>query len=144
MMALAGGVEKVFVYREKGSDPSLHAASGLLREDGSMKPAWFTYATLIRALDGATGGRRLAHLDPNVRLYAWRRGGEVVLSAWAVEGQSALALDLGRCTATDAFGSRRDVELAKDKPLPLSAFPVYLTGLSDPAAVERLPEARPD
>jgi hypothetical protein len=132
----------VFVYREKGSDPGLHAASGLLREDGSMKPSWFTYATLIRALDGASEGRRLAHADPNVRLYAWRRGGEVVLSAWAVEGEAALALDLGRCTLTDAFGARGEADVSKNKPLPLSAFPVYLTGFSDPQALERLTGAR--
>ena len=109
-----------------------------------MKPAWFTYATLIRALAGATEGRRLAHADPNVRLYAWRRGDEVVLSAWAVEGEAALSLDLGPSTLTDAFGGRREVDVAKDKPVPLSDFPVYLTGVSDSAAVQRLPEARPD
>ena len=91
MMALAAGVEKVFVYRESGSTPSLFAASGVMRDDGSLKPAWFTYATLIRALDGVkTGALRLPDPDPNVRLYAWTRGTETILSAWAVDGTATL------------------------------------------------------
>ena len=34
MLALAHGMDKVFVYRESGSTPSMHAASGLVRDDG--------------------------------------------------------------------------------------------------------------
>jgi hypothetical protein len=125
MMALGEGIEKVFVYREKGSKPSHHAASGLLRDDNSVKPSWQTYATLIRALDGAVEGRRLEHPDANVRVYEWRtRDGRATTAAWVIDGEGKLGLDLGPSVVTDAFGARRRADVRSD--FPLSAFPVYL------------------
>ena len=38
MLCLANGVERVFVYRESGSTPSMHACSGVLRDDFSREP----------------------------------------------------------------------------------------------------------
>lgn len=137
MMALAAGIEKVFVYRESGSTPSLFAASGVMDNGGGLKPSWFTYATLIRQLDGVkTGALRLPYPDPNVRLYAWTRGAETVLSAWTVDGTGALKLTLGRSTVTDAFGATRQATIAGD--LPLSTFPTYITKIGSPAAVKAL------
>jgi len=131
MLSLAAGVDKVFVYREKGSAPSMHAASGLLRDDGTIRPSWFTYATLIRALHGVTEGKRLPHPDPNVRVYAWQRtDGTTVLSAWAVEGEGKLGIDLGKCTLTDAFGAKRERDVGPDTKL--TEFPVYVEGMKDP------------
>ncbi|HRU02205.1 MAG TPA: hypothetical protein P5239_10940, partial [Victivallales bacterium] len=52
MIALASGIQKVFVYREIGSRPAQHAGAGLIREDRSYRPSFFTYATLIREIDG--------------------------------------------------------------------------------------------
>ena len=142
MMALGAGVEKVFVYREKGSTPSLHAAEGLLRDDGSLKPAWFTYATLIRSLDGMTGGRRLCRTrTPTCASTRWQmQNGKTVLSAWAVDGTGLLALDLGKCTVTDSFGARTSPVVSRDHPLPLSIFPVYVSDIADAGAVGRLSE----
>ncbi len=37
MLCLAYGVDKVLVYRESGSTPSMHACSGLLRDDFTEK-----------------------------------------------------------------------------------------------------------
>ena len=54
MLILASGIDKVQVFRETGSGGDLFSASGVIRDDGSLKPAWFTYATLIRQLDGVT------------------------------------------------------------------------------------------
>lgn len=142
MLALAAGIDKVFVYREKGSTPSLHAASGLLRDDGSRKPSWQSYATLIRALDGATHGRRVPHPDANVRVYVWARPGGAVLTAWAIDGNARLGLDLGKCVVTDAFGGRSEQSVGKDTPL--SIFPIYL-GAADGNRVldDLLERARP-
>jgi len=72
MLCLANGIDKVFVYRESGSTPSMHACSGVLRNDFSRKPSWYTFGTLIRQLDGVRGGaRRLPHTDENVWLMEW-------------------------------------------------------------------------
>lgn len=139
LMALAAGVEKVLVYREAGSTPTMHAASGVVREDGTLKPSWFTYATLIRELEGVqTGALRLPYPDPNVRLYAWTRGAETVLTAWAIEGTADLKLRLGPSTVTDAFGRRRRVDVASK--LPLSVFPTYVREVGYPDAVRTLVE----
>lgn len=140
MMALAGGAEKVFVFREKGSTPSFHAAEGLARDDGSLKPSWFTYATLIRQLDGVKAGRRLPHPDANARLYLWTRpDGTAVLTAWAVDGPATLGVDLGKCVVTDSFGARREVELGKGTPVTM--FPIYMTDVAGGSGVKRLAEA---
>lgn len=136
MMMLAEGIDKVFVYRESGSTPSLFASSGLYRDDETLTPSWFTYATLIRQLDGAKPLGRLPYADPNVRLYAWSRGKETVLTAWTVEGKGALKLKLGQSQVTDAFGGVRQVNIAGD--LALSDFPQYISGASDLAPVTAL------
>lgn len=133
MTALANGIDKAFIYREKGSGPSLHAASGLLRDDGSYKPSYLSYGTLIRQLDGMTRCDRVANADPNLRVYLWRKDAAEksgVLTAWAVEESVqgvTLGLDLGQREVTDAFGATRHIELTKATPL--SIFPMYISGV---------------
>lgn len=138
LLALGHGIDKVMVYRESGSTPGQHAASGLVRNDGSPKPSWTTYATLIRELDGATGGLHLPWPDPDVRLFAWTRTGKPMLVAWAVEGSKRVALDLGRCGVTDSFGRRKEADLADG--VELTAFPVYIGPIGNPAPVAALAE----
>lgn len=135
MLALASGIDKVFVYRESGSTPSLHAASGLYRDDGSVKPLWLTYATLIRELDGVKPGVRLPYPDPNVRLYTWIRNNETVLTGWTVSGSASVKLDLGPCMVTDAFGYRKQEKVAA---LALSPFPTYVRGIGNPAGLKSM------
>ncbi len=135
MLALASGLDKVFVYRESGSTPSMHAAAGLLRDDGTYKPSWFTYATLIRELDGARGGAvRLPYPDQNVRLYKWQVGEKPVLTAWVIEGTGKLNLNLGKASVTDAFGRHQSLDLTGG--LDLSVFPVYIRDFSGTQALE--------
>lgn len=137
MLALANGMDKVFVYRESGSQPSMHAASGLLRDDGAMKPSWLTYATLVRQLDGVEGrATRLPCKDDNCRLYAWQTGSQTILTGWTVESDSRLDVNFGHATVTDAFGHERRMDLSSG--LPLSIFPVYIRDISESQAVEAL------
>ena len=90
MLCLANGVEKVFVYRETGSTPSMHACSGVLCEDYPPKPSWYTFGTLIRQLHDVRGGaRRLPHVDENVWLMEWDASGQPLLTAWTVDGESS-------------------------------------------------------
>ena len=137
MLALASGIDKVFVYRESGSTASMHAASGLLRDDGTYKPSYLTYATLIRELDGVMGPAiRVPHPDKNVRMYLWRRGDDRLLTAWTIEGEAKLDLKLGKATVTDAFGQRRAQDLSAG--LTLSAFPVYIRDFADAKVLQAL------
>lgn len=133
MMMLASGIDKIQVFRETGSGSDMFAASGVIRDDGSLKPSWFTYATLIRQLDGVT--ERAAKLDisdKNVRAYLWKKAGKSILTAWAIQGTGKLELPLGQCTVTDSFGLSRKVDAAAG--LQLSEFPLYLTDLDAKAA----------
>ncbi|MEI6033930.1 MAG: discoidin domain-containing protein [Verrucomicrobiae bacterium] len=139
MTALGHGVAKVFIYREAGSAARQHSGSGLLRGDGSLKPSFATYATLIRQLHKVKDGKRLFYPDKNVRLYSWTRGEEEILSAWTVDGPGAVDLKLGKCFVTDAFGSEKEMEISGG--LPISDFPIYISNIENLANYTAL-EAR--
>ncbi len=137
-LCLANGIDKVMVYRESGSTPTQHAAAGLLRNDYSRRPSWYTYATLIRQLHRAEPGRRLPHPDPNVWLQTWRRDGQTLLMAHCVTGQGKLDLDFGAARVTDAFGGVTKVASTRD--LMLTEFPCYLSDMTNAAALTPLEE----
>jgi len=135
MLALASGIEKVFVYRESGSDAAMHAGAGLVRNDGSLRPVWFTTATLIRQFQGFTGAAtRLPHPDPNVWLLGWCEGNRSVVAAWTIGERQVLTRKAGSVLGpgdvqqvTDAFGQM----LEGDRPaepaiVTLTDFPRYL------------------
>ena len=141
MMILAAGIDKVLVFREKSSGGfGLFDSSGVVRADGSLTPSWFTYATLIRQLDGVAGRAvKVPLADSNVRVYIWKRGEKPIVTAWAIEGTARLNVPLGRCTVTDAFGAATTRDVGRG--LELSEFPLYLRDFADPAAIERLEAA---
>ena len=136
LIALSAGIDKVFVYREKGSSPSLYAASGLVRDDNSLKPAWFTYATLIRQIGSAEKGIRLPFPDDNIRLYAWRKNDKLLLTAWTVSGISDLRLKFGDCKYTDSFGAEFAVK--NNELIHLGIFPIYISDITDTKNVDEL------
>ena len=138
MIILAAGIDKVLVFREKSSGGfGLFDSSGVVRANGTLTPSWFTYATLIRQLDGVTGRAVKVRLaDSNVRVYVWKRGDQPIVTAWAIEGTARLNVPLGRCTVTDAFGTVTTMDVGRG--LELSEFPQYIGDFADPAAVERL------
>lgn len=138
MLALAAGVDKVFIYREVGSTPSQHAAAGLLRNDSSAKPSYFSVATMLRELAGMAQGPtpRLPDPDPNIWLYAWDTPKGKVLAAWTVKGEATLSLGAGECEVVDSFGGRRKIPA---KAIALGEFPVYIHGAGDwPEVNERI------
>ena len=135
-LCLANGVDKVMVYRESGSTPSRHAASGVLRDDLSRRPSWYTYATLIRQLQGAKPECRLPSKDDNVWLQTWRRDGKTMLMAYCVGGEAKLGVEVGKATVTDAFGGVAHVDSTRE--LALSEFPVYVSDMADESALEPL------
>ncbi len=128
-LCLAQGIDKVMVYRESGSTPTQHAAAGLMRNDLTRRPSWYTYATLIRQLQDAEPGRRLTHEDPNIWLQTWKRNGQIMLMAYCVTGTGRLGLDLGAATVIDAFGHVSKVDSTRE--LALNEFPCYLTNLEN-------------
>jgi len=137
MLALAAGIDRVFVYREKGSDPTQHAGSGLLRNDGSVRPSWLTIATMIRQLQGVGGrGVRLPHPDGDVWIFLWRDGGRRLVTAWTVGKPVRLGLPLGTVTACDAFGRTTPDADAAD--VVIGPLPTYLSLAAETPEVARL------
>ncbi len=138
MLALSAGIEKVFIYREKGSNPSQHAGAGLVRNDNSFRPSWFTYATLIRQFQGVAPGRawRVPHDDPAVWIYVWQRNGAPLVTAWTIgETDVRLGLDLGQCEVVDAFGHATSQSAAD---LRLGYYPQYIGNIARPEVLEPL------
>ncbi len=133
MMALAAGVDRVQVHREKDA-----GAGGLIRNDQTLYPAWFTYATMVRQLDGVTGRALRVPADDNVRAYLWKRGDKAVVTAWTIKGPGELKAALGRCTITDAFGAARPADVVQG--LALSEFPVYISDFGDAEVVKAIEE----
>jgi len=112
----------------------------LLRNDFTEKPSWFTFATLVRQFADVRGGaERLPHPDERVWLLNWNVGGEPLLTAWTVDGNARLGMDLGPCEITDAFGARLEPENTAE--LELTPFPVYLRNMSTSAGWRKLLEA---
>jgi hypothetical protein len=138
MIALANGVEKVFLYRETGSQPVMHGGAGIIRDDGSLRPSFFTLSTLSRELDKVTSVRtsRLITSDPRVWLYRWRSGQDYVVTAWTPVDSAPLGLDLGKCHVVDSFGFSQDMTV--NKAFKLSIFPIYITQITDPAPLDTL------
>ena len=114
----------------------MHAASGVLRNDLSRRPSWYTYATLIRQLQGSKPAYRLPHKDRNIWLQTWRRAGKTMLMAYCVTGEAKLGLELGKATVTDAFGGVTQIDSTRD--LSLSEFPLYISDMADESALEPL------
>ncbi|WOO41994.1 discoidin domain-containing protein [Rubellicoccus peritrichatus] len=140
MIILANGVEKVFIYRETGSNGTQHAGAGLMRNDDSIRPSWFTTATLIRQLDGvtATSTPRLAMTNTDIWAYLWDKGTSEVFTAWVPDesNNTTLGIDLGMCTVTDAFGNTRQLNV--DANFPITDMPVYITNFGDDTALRAL------
>jgi hypothetical protein len=124
LLHMAAGVDKVFVYRESGSTESMHAGAGLTRNDLSLRPAYFTYATLIREFEGVAPGRalRLVTDNPDVWVYLWERRGKPFLTAWTVTGTAEL--DFGPGAVTDSFGAASTVTAGER--VTLTPFPRYV------------------
>ena len=142
LLALAAGVDKVLIYREAGSTPSQHAAAGLVRNDSSPKPSYFSVATMLRELAGVAQGPtpRLPDPDPNIWLYAWETPKGKVLTAWTVNGEGTLSLGAGECEVVDSFGGRKKVP---GKSIAVGEFPIYIHGAGDwPEVAARVAAAK--
>jgi hypothetical protein len=138
MIAFANGVEKVMVYRETGSTPAQHAGAGLLRDDKTLRPSYFTMATLIRAFEGVKDTRvpRLQVPGSSAWMYLWKRPDGDMLTAWTPEKPERLGFDLGRCTVMNSFGAVSEMEVTSD--FEVGIFPVYITKIGNPSRLKEL------
>ena len=137
MLCLANGMDKVFIYRESGSTPSKHAASGLLRNDKTIKPSWQTAGTMVRQLHGVRGGaRRLPTPGANVYMLIWNEDKDPIVTVWTVDGEAKLGVDLGECQVVDAFG--RETTRPLGEATVINDFPIYIRKVGSAEALKVL------
>ncbi len=131
MITLARGIDKVFIYRESGSKPSMHAGAGLIRDDGTIRPSWFTMATLMRELQGFDGkAERVKHSDPNVWILRWKNDQRQCIAAWCIGEANSISMhelpgDFKPKTLVDAFGFAKNIDEFSST-IELGEFPIYL------------------
>ncbi len=135
LIASADGVERVYLYtlRDFDVEPDINqeAAFGLLRVDGSEKPAARAVRTLLDVLGDARFVRDVSkdlRLDPGARALAFANDGETVIACWRFAGVDGAAAhvsvdglgDGARVVGQDgrelarAFAGGVDVPLAGD------------------------------
>jgi len=117
-LALAAGLERVAVYRlfdnhfVPGQEPW-----GLIRYDGTLRPAFYAYQQVIRRFDGVVATRRAA--APGATLVTLRFPDHTLYIMWSdsyAPGQ--FLINLGTepvsVTVTDAVGEAQTPEIATD------------------------------
>ncbi len=117
---IAGGVDKIFWY-EMGRGHE--EPTNLLGPKNLPYPAYVSYATMTRQLDGALYlGRLELEGRPLAQLHLFQRpDGNVTLAAWVIEGEADVRLDAGvdRAVRIDLMDRRAALEADRDGRLPL-------------------------
>lgn len=137
-LALSQGVQRVFwdSWRDVTTGPyQEQSRSGLLRQDGSARPALGAYRHLVRRLAGAVPAGE-AKWGPHAYGPLFRRpDGTGVLVAWTDRASLAVAAPEG-LTVEDLQGRRTDLRIAES--------PIWVTGPFEAVqAFARTPPAAP-
>lgn len=136
MIILGSGLDRVHLFRITGDRDGRYASSGILDHHGNPKPSYYTMATMIKEIDGYDEAYRLPVPDESIRLYIWRKGSEVVVSGWSLEGHNPIGLNLGETTVTDSFGHRQRKDV--DESYMLGEFPVYFRDIENISRIGEL------
>lgn len=139
VVQLANGVEKIFWYdfRNDGWDPHNPEHNfGLIRHDGTPKPAVVAYANLAHRLTGA-GWLGEYGIGGGADAYVCTTGetGDPLLIAWVRRGARTepvpVASDVPVVAVTDIFGATQTVSVrGHSLRLELTESPVYVSGLT--------------
>lgn len=128
-LAFARGVDRIAVYRlyDNAFTPGISEPWGLVRSDGSLRPAFAAYQQVIERFNGATrveytpveGGDLVTFRFPDRTLYAmWSsafEGGEFMINASGLSGAVAVA---------NAEGGEMSLALTEESGAPFAIIPV--------------------
>ena len=141
IQAIVSGVaQKTFWYnyRNDGTDPNYNEHNfGIIRQDYSTKPAYVAFGAMTRSL---VGKEFIKALDMPDGVCAYRFEGlppDPTIAAWCVSGTSIMTVMSGtRVFVMDIVGTKKPVEPVDGRvDIPLSQFPVFVSGLSTNARV---------
>ena len=119
------------------------SAYGLIRADGTLRPAYDAYQVLTQQLDGYVFDRQLVPGNPRIQAYRFDRDGVKKLVLWRDDGKpikrqnnsvtetmTVSAADLGTWTGqvrvTDKFGSVQVIQAPTEATLEISSDPVFV------------------
>lgn len=131
VIALSGGIDKLFIYREGDSGNTLYASCGLFRKDGTPKPSMPAVANLLKQIGNATPLGRVPQADPAQYAYLFRQPDRnYLLVAWGVDTESkapdqyrgVLTLKLPPQKIFDSSGTA----LPCNNRVELGMFPVFI------------------
>ncbi len=118
VLALSAGVSKVFWYEYRGD------SFGLMRSDGSPRPAFGAYATMTWLLEGKSYVGKLASPE-GLELRVFASGEEAIVVAWAPKEAVDYLLDFTPVEAWTLYGAALALP-AQGEPIQLDGAPVYL------------------
>jgi len=126
-------IERLFIYdfQDDGPDPKYNEHNfGVIRFDGSPKPAYAAHCTMARLLYRR---RFIRAIRAGEGVFAYEFAGEAgrVLAAWTSKEPATLFLPTAarRVTVTDLMGNERVVAAADSRlALPLTEEPVFIAG----------------
>ncbi|HEX2951975.1 MAG TPA: hypothetical protein VHV83_20775 [Armatimonadota bacterium] len=143
ILQLAYGVKKVFIYDLKNDFWGVHDPGnpecnfGLLRQDGTPKPAIIAYANVIHQLYGCTWlGMYMIGGGGEGYAFNFARTGKPVLVAWLPSGEKTEGIylegDTKSVQVTDVFGGQKTVEVKNHiLTVGLSETPIFIEGLEE-------------
>jgi hypothetical protein len=122
---MAAGVDRIFWFAQSSvEDPTY-----LLDGDSAPNPAYCSYATMTRLLEGAEY-MGAADLGPGTMAHLFSQGSTVILAAWSTGGEKQVLLDAGadRAGVTDLMDRQSDLRAVAGKlPLTLSERVQYIS-----------------
>jgi hypothetical protein len=141
-LGLAGGAERISVYKAEDGDGAafngdLDAVerAALVREDGSLRPAFMAYQTAVRYLQDARAAQYFRGVSAEA-VAVERPGGQRVTALWNAAPQAVaarLVASGGRAELVDAAGQARPLRPAPDGTYVIALPPATCnTDLADP------------
>ena len=142
-LGLAGGVERIAVYKSQDGEGAAYNGdvdaierSALVREDGSLRPAYVAYQTAVSHLRDARGAQYFPGRNVET-VVVDRPGGQrttVLWNAAPTPVAARLAVAGGRAEVVNAAGQARPLAAAPDGEYAIALPPATCnTDLADPA-----------
>lgn len=136
LLALASGFQRVFWFEVRGPSYGNDSDFGIIRADGSARPAYFTLKTLTTLLGPNPKYAGWLNLDQGGYGFLFEGADQTVLAAWSPRGQTHAVSFTSPARVTDLAGE--ETSHPAKKTLALTAEPVLITRV--PKALEE--EAR--
>jgi len=123
---LGGGLDALYWFRFACAPDDVHP-SYMLDAESLPQPAYGSFATMTRILEGALPVGRVDLKDPDVYAYLFVRGGQAIVPIWTIGKPRNLALETGAASMAVSDMMDRGAQVRGDAPLSLSQSVQYVS-----------------